>query len=596
METTRTSETMHRTHDAGTLRRSDAGTRATLVGWVHRRRDLGGLIFIDLRDRSGIVQLVVTPEAKEAFRVAETLRSEYVIAVRGTVKARAPETVNPKLSTGDVEVAVEAIEVLNTAKTLPFGLADDAPVDEALRLKYRYLDLRRPALQETLRLRHEVTRIVRDVLSRHGFLEVETPILSKSTPEGARDFLVPSRLRPGTFYALPQSPQLYKQLLMVAGVERYFQIARCFRDEDLRADRQPEFTQIDIEMSFMSLPEFQAIVEEMIAEVFEKTRGIRLERPFPRLSYDEAMDRYGTDKPDLRYGLEIVDVGEIFRETELQVFRRALALGGVVRAIRADGAAALSRKDIAALEAEAKAHGAQGLAWLKLEADGASGSIARFVPEPVLAALRAKTGAEPGDVLFFVADRREVARAALGAVRRLLAERLGRVPDGAFRILWVTDFPLLEYDPDEKRYVALHHPFTRPKAEDWDKLETEPLQVRAESYDLVLNGYEIGGGSLRIYRKEDQLRLFRRLGLDEAEVAEKFGFFLEALEYGAPPHGGIALGLDRIVALLAGRSNIRDVIAFPKTQSGADLMMEAPSRVRPEQLAELGITVRALQG
>ncbi|PTQ54036.1 MAG: Aspartyl-tRNA synthetase [Hydrogenibacillus schlegelii] len=596
METTRTSETMHRTHDAGTLRRSDAGTRATLVGWVHRRRDLGGLIFIDLRDRSGIVQLVVTPEAKEAFRVAETLRSEYVIAVRGTVKARAPETVNPKLSTGDVEVAVEAIEVLNTAKTLPFGLADDAPVDEALRLKYRYLDLRRPALQEALRLRHEVTRIVRDVLSRHGFLEVETPILSKSTPEGARDFLVPSRLRPGTFYALPQSPQLYKQLLMVAGVERYFQIARCFRDEDLRADRQPEFTQIDIEMSFMSLPEFQAIVEEMIAEVFEKTRGIRLERPFPRLSYDEAMDRYGTDKPDLRYGLEIVDVGEIFRETELQVFRRALASGGVVRAIRADGAAALSRKDIAALEAEAKAHGAQGLAWLKLEADGASGSIARFVPEPVLAALRAKTGAEPGDVLFFVADRREVARAALGAVRRLLAERLGRVPDGAFRILWVTDFPLLEYDPDEKRYVALHHPFTRPKAEDWDKLETEPLQVRAESYDLVLNGYEIGGGSLRIYRKEDQLRLFRRLGLDEAEVAEKFGFFLEALEYGAPPHGGIALGLDRIVALLAGRSNIRDVIAFPKTQSGADLMMEAPSRVRPEQLAELGITVRALQG
>ncbi|MBE3562753.1 MAG: aspartate--tRNA ligase [Hydrogenibacillus schlegelii] len=587
---------MHRTHDAGTLRRSDVGARATLVGWVHRRRDLGGLIFIDLRDRSGIVQLVVTPEAKEAFRVAETLRSEYVIAVRGTVKARAPETVNPKLSTGDVEVAVEAIEVLNTAKTLPFGLADDAPVDEALRLKYRYLDLRRPALQEALRLRHEVTRIVRDVLSRHGFLEVETPILSKSTPEGARDFLVPSRLRPGAFYALPQSPQIYKQLLMVAGVERYFQIARCFRDEDLRADRQPEFTQIDIEMSFMSLPEFQAIVEEMIAEVFEKTRGIRLERPFPRLSYDEAMDRYGTDKPDLRYGLEIVDVGEIFRETEFQVFRRALASGGVVRAIRADGAAALSRKDIAALEAEAKAHGAQGLAWLKLEADGASGSIARFVPEPVLAALRAKTGAEPGDVLFFVADRREVARAALGAVRRLLAERLGRVPDGAFRILWVTDFPLLEYDPDEKRYVALHHPFTRPKAEDWDKLETEPLQVRAESYDLVLNGYEIGGGSLRIYRKEDQLRLFRRLGLDEAEVAEKFGFFLEALEYGAPPHGGIALGLDRIVALLAGRSNIRDVIAFPKTQSGADLMMEAPSRVRPEQLAELGITVRGLQG
>ncbi|QZA34247.1 aspartate--tRNA ligase [Hydrogenibacillus sp. N12] len=587
---------MHRTHDAGTLRLSDAGARATLVGWVHRRRDLGGLIFIDLRDRSGIVQLVVTPEAKEAFRVAETLRSEYVIAVRGTVKARAPETVNPKLSTGDVEVAVEAIEVLNTAKTLPFGLADDASVDEALRLKYRYLDLRRPALQEALRLRHEVTRIVRDVLSRHGFLEVETPILSKSTPEGARDFLVPSRLRPGTFYALPQSPQIYKQLLMVAGVERYFQIARCFRDEDLRADRQPEFTQIDIEMSFMSLPEFQAIVEEMIAEVFEKTRGIRLERPFPRLSYDEAMDRYGTDKPDLRYGLEIVDVGEVFRETEFQVFRRALASGGVVRAIRADGAAALSRKDIAALEAEAKAHGAQGLAWLKLEADGASGSIARFVPEPALAALRAKTGAEPGDVLFFVADRREVARAALGAVRRLLAERLGRVPDGAFRILWVTDFPLLEYDPDEKRYVALHHPFTRPKAEDWDKLETEPLAVRAESYDLVLNGYEIGGGSLRIYRKEDQLRLFRRLGLDEAEVAEKFGFFLEALEYGAPPHGGIALGLDRIVALLAGRSNIRDVIAFPKTQSGADLMMEAPSRVRPEQLAELGITVRALQG
>ncbi|MBE3596108.1 MAG: aspartate--tRNA ligase [Hydrogenibacillus sp.] len=584
---------MMRTHEAGGLRVEHAGKTVVLSGWVHRRRDLGGLIFIDLRDRSGIVQVVVYPDQAEAFRVAETVRSEYVVTIRGTVKKRSPETVNPKLATGEIEVAAEAIAVENTAKTLPFVLADDDAVDESIRLKYRYLDLRRLGMQETFRLRHQATKIVRDFLSAHGFIEVETPMLTKSTPEGARDFIVPSRLKPGAFYALAQSPQIYKQLLMIAGFERYFQIARCFRDEDLRADRQPEFTQIDIEMSFMPLGEFQDLIEAMICELFERTRGIRLERPFLRLTYAEAMDRYGSDKPDLRYGLEIVDVGEAVRGTEFQVFGRALQTGGVVRAINAKGAAEkLSRKDIAALEETAKTFGAKGLAWLKLDADGVSGPIARFFQGEALRPLAERTEAEVGDILLFVADQLPVAREALGAVRRALAERLGFIEEGAYRILWVTDFPLLDYDPTEKRYVARHHPFTRPKAEDWEKLESDPLAVRAESYDLVLNGYEIGGGSLRIYRKEDQERMFRRLGLSDEEVAEKFGFFIDALEYGAPPHGGIALGLDRIVALLAGKTNLRDVIAFPKTQSGTDLMMDAPSRVRAEQLVELGISVR----
>ncbi|MBE3594398.1 MAG: aspartate--tRNA ligase [Candidatus Carbobacillus altaicus] len=586
-------QTLFRTHGAGTLRPEHAEEKVILSGWVHRRRDLGGLIFIDVRDRSGIVQIVVHPEQADAFQVAETLRNEYVIRIEGKVVRRAEETVNPDLPTGEVEVIAWAIDILNTAQTPPFSPAEHKEIDEKMRLRYRYLDLRRSAMQNILILRHQVTQAIRRFLSEHDFVEVETPMLTKSTPEGARDFLVPSRLKPGSFYALPQSPQIYKQLLMVAGLERYFQVARCFRDEDLRADRQPEFTQIDIEMSFMPLHAFQDLIETMMQEVTAMVTGVHVPHPFPRISYTEAMDRYGSDKPDTRFGLEIVDVSETVKDSPFQVFRQAIAAGGVVRLIRVpDGAGRISRKDVGALEETAKAHGAKGLAWLKIEGGTLSGPLAKFISEDELGRLREVAGVSDGDMLFFGADQKDVVRQALGAVRLALRDLLGLVFPGQFQFLWVTDFPLLEYDPMEKRYVAVHHPFTRPKEEDRHKLMTDPLSVRAEAYDLVLNGYEIGGGSLRIYRREEQDAMFRLLGLSEEEVAEKFGFFVEAFEYGAPPHGGIALGLDRIIAILAGRSNLRDVIAFPKTQSGTDLMMDAPGRVRPEQLAELGISVR----
>lgn len=586
-------QTLFRTHGAGTLRPEHAEEKVILSGWVHRRRDLGGLIFIDVRDRSGIVQIVVHPEQADAFQVAETLRNEYVIRIEGKVVRRAEETVNPDLPTGEVEVIAWAIDILNTAQTPPFSPAEHKEIDEKMRLRYRYLDLRRSAMQNILILRHQVTQAIRRFLSEHDFVEVETPMLTKSTPEGARDFLVPSRLKPGSFYALPQSPQIYKQLLMVAGLERYFQVARCFRDEDLRADRQPEFTQIDIEMSFMPLHAFQDLIETMMQEVTAMVTGVHVPLPFPRISYTEAMDRYGSDKPDTRFGLEIVDVSETVKDSPFQVFRQAIATGGVVRLIRVpDGAGRISRKDVGALEETAKAHGAKGLAWLKIEGGTLSGPLAKFISKDELGRLREVAGVSDGDMLFFGADQKDVVRQALGAVRLALRDLLGLVFPGQFQFLWVTDFPLLEYDPTEKRYVAVHHPFTRPKEEDRHKLMTDPLSVRAEAYDLVLNGYEIGGGSLRIYRREEQDAMFRLLGLSEEEVAEKFGFFVEAFEYGAPPHGGIALGLDRIIAILAGRSNLRDVIAFPKTQSGTDLMMDAPGRVRPEQLAELGISVR----
>lgn len=582
-----------RTHECGKLGVAEVGQEVTLIGWVNKRRDLGGIIFIDLRDRSGIVQVVTDPKAEDAFRIADRLRNEYVVAVRGVVTKRAEENVNPNLPTGEIEVVTREMEIINTAKTPPFSISDDQEVDEKVRLKYRYLDLRRPAMQETLILRHQLMKRFRDFLSDHGFIEVETPILTKSTPEGARDYLVPSRVHPGEFYALPQSPQLFKQLLMVAGFERYFQIARCFRDEDLRADRQPEFTQVDIEMSFLPLQQFQDMMEEMIAEVVQFATGIQVPRPFLRLTYQEAMDRFGSDKPDLRFEMEIVDLTPLMKETSFAVFRNAVEKGGVVRALNVKGAAdRYSRKEIGQLEEFVKGYGAKGLAWLKVEENGMIGPIAKFFSDEEKMAIRAKLDGRPGDLFLFGADSAKVVSDALGALRLRLGKELNLIREEEIRLLWVTDFPLVEYDEEEKRYVALHHPFTRPRDEDIPYFDTDPLKIRALAYDMVMNGYEIGGGSLRIYKREIQEKMFKLLGFSKEEAEAKFGFLLEAFDYGTPPHGGIAFGLDRIVAILAGKTNLREVIAFPKTASATDLMMDAPSAVEEKQLKELGIGIR----
>lgn len=577
---------MKRTHNNGDLRLSDAGSEVTLVGWVSRRRNLGSLVFIDLRDRSGIVQITCDETVAEQVR---EVRNEYILQVEGKVVQRQDK--NPKMATGEIEVYARQITVINTAETTPMIIADQTDALEDTRLKYRYLDLRRAPLQKNLMLRHQVALLTRNYLSERGFIEVETPILCKSTPEGARDYLVPSRISKGKFYALPQSPQIYKQLLMIGGLERYFQIARCFRDEDLRADRQPEFTQIDIEMSFVDEQQIWEVVEGLMQQIFRTVRQVELPAQFPRMTYRECMARYGSDKPDLRFGMEIQDVSALFAQTEFTVFRNVLAEEkGMVGALVAQGAASrFSRKEIDKLQEYVRIYGAKALAWLKLSDGQLSGSIAKGISDQEKEALKQQLKLSDGDLIFMIADTAKIAQTSLGALRVKLGHELQLIDENQFCFLWVTDFPMFEYSEEQERYVAAHHPFTCPNLEDVDKLLTDPENCYSRAYDLVLNGYELLSGSIRIHDQQVQKKVFEAIGMTMEEAQEKFGFFIEAFRYGTPPHGGVGIGLERLIMILAQTENIRDVVAFPKTASASDLMSEAPNSVDEKQLKELHI-------
>lgn len=584
---------MHRSCGCGRVTEKDCGKELTLAGWVNTRRDHGGLIFIDLRDRSGIVQVVMSPQyGEDAFHKAEDVRSEYVLAIRGIVRERSPETVNPKMQTGKIEVVVSEMRVLNKAKTPPFYVEDGIDVDETVRLKHRYIDLRRPEMQRNLIMRHKIVHEMRQFLDAHDFLEVETPILTKSTPEGARDYLVPSRVNPGKFYALPQSPQLFKQLLMVSGLERYFQIARCFRDEDLRADRQPEFTQLDIELSFEDQDFILDLMEHMMQRIFKNVLNVDIQIPFKRITWDDAMNLYGSDKPDIRFDMHFYDISDLLRDTGFKVFRNVLDNGGIVKAITVKGDAAIPRRELDGLVDYVGNYGAKGLAWIGLNKDGSlKCQITKFLGEDKIREISKFCEAENGDLILIIADKPKVVAQALGELRLEMARRMNLIDENEFCFRWVTDFPMFEYSEEDKRWVAEHHPFTAPRDEDVQYLLTDPSKVYAKAYDMVLNGVEAGGGSLRIYQEELQEKVFKAIGITHEEAQEKFGFLLDAFRYGAPPHAGIALGLDRLVMLMLRLGSIRDVIAFPKTQSAIDQMTQAPSEVVDMQLKELHIRV-----
>ena len=588
-----TEEKLKRTHYCGKLSLDNDGAEVVVMGWVQRRRDHGGLIFVDLRDRTGIVQVVFSPDkGANIFQMAEKLRNEYVVAVKAKVSPRPEGTVNENLATGAIELYADHLEILNEAKTPPFYIAENVDVDEAVRLRYRYLDLRRPDMQRTFILRHKTAKAIRDYLDGQGFLEIETPMLTGSTPEGARDYLVPSRLHPGEFFALPQSPQLFKQILMIAGMDKYFQIVKCFRDEDLRADRQPEFTQLDMEMSFVDVEDVLELIEGMVAHLFATTIGVEVQTPFKKLTYAEAMDVYGSDKPDLRFDMKLVNVAPLVAQSQFQVFTKVLEQGGQVKGINAVGCGEFSRKDIDDLTKFVGIYGAKGLAWMIVTEEGVKSAITKFFTEEQLKELVTLMNAKPGDLLLFVADKPQVVADALGQLRVHLAKRLNLIDTNVYSFCWVVDFPLLEYDDEDQRWVAIHHPFTAPKTEDLPLLETDPGKVRAKAYDLALNGVELGGGSIRIHQRHVQEQIFSLLGLGPEESKEKFGFLLDAFEYGTPPHGGIAFGLDRMIMLMTGLDNIRDVIAFPKTQSATCMMTQAPTPVTQKQLKELHLRLK----
>lgn len=587
---------MLKTHHCGQLTKAHVGETVILNGWVQVRRDFGGLLFIDLRDRSGLIQTVFSPNfSGDALAIADRARNEYVLAVKGKVVERDAETVNNNIPTGEIEIQVTEIEIMNAAKTPPFFIEDGVEVDEAVRLKYRYLDLRRPEMQRTLMLRSKASNVFRNFLDSQGFIDVETPILTKSTPEGARDYLVPSRVNPGEFFALPQSPQIFKQLLMVSGLERYYQIARCFRDEDLRADRQPEFTQVDIETSFLSQDQLLEILEELVVKLMKETANVDIPRPFQRITHADAMAKYGSDKPDLRFDLELKDVSDIVSTSGVQVFASVVNGGGQVKALNAKGCGTWSRKEIDDLLPFAARYGAKGLAWIQVKDGEFKGPIVKFFNEAEIAALTERLGAEEGDLLLFSADKKKVVADVLGNLRLKIGRQLGLIDDSVFKYAWVVDFPLLGYDEEAKRYVAEHHPFTRPNEDDIHFFDTDPGQIRAQAYDLVLNGYEVGGGSMRIYQRDVQEKMFAALGFSKEEAYEQFGFLLEAFEYGTPPHGGFAFGFDRLVMLITGRTNLRETIAFPKTASATDLLMDAPGTVDDKQLEQLSIRLALKQ-